>query len=516
MFKVLIVDDEPIIREGLKTIINWEECGFYICGDAVNGKDGIFKITELRPDLIIVDIRMPGMDGLQMIEELNNNGIRCKIIILTGYSDFKYAKRAVDFGVEAYVLKPIDKEELSDKVRKAFDSISNERKIMEALNESVTVSKERIIEHLVSGQADLKLINKRMELYKLDINWRSFQVILIELNIKEDIDINLKLSIKREIEACLCNGNNGYIFNINGYIGALLKNSPFAVNITPLTILQNKIKWLADVEVTISVGKVVENINDIYLSFSHAQMLMSKKFIYGKGSIISDDKDGIKTSKEGEDVDIKKALGELYTSVYISNKEEIDRLLGEIALRLASGDSSEDIIKLNYFNIYFAIVNKLNMEEHNMGENLQINETVISDFMEIYKKTSLNELHDYIKCKLISLTEEVSKKRPDCTMKKIIDYINKNYNGDVKLETLAQMFNYNSAYLGKLFKSHTGEYFNTYLDMVRIENAKQMLEDGLKVYQVAERIGYYNINYFISKFKKYVGDSPSSYKKRCK
>ncbi|MFZ5988860.1 MAG: helix-turn-helix transcriptional regulator, partial [Bacillota bacterium] len=269
-------------------------------------------------------------------------------------------------------------------------------------------------------------------------------------------------------------------------------------------------------EVTISVGKVVENINDIYLSFSHAQMLMSKKFIYGKGSIISDDKDGIKTSKEGEDVDIKKALGELYTSVYISNKEEIDRLLGEIALRLASGDSSEDIIKLNYFNIYFAIVNKLNMEEHNMGENLQINETVISDFMEIYKKTSLNELHDYIKCKLISLTEEVSKKRPDCTMKKIIDYINKNYNGDVKLETLAQMFNYNSAYLGKLFKSHTGEYFNTYLDMVRIENAKQMLEDGLKVYQVAERIGYYNINYFISKFKKYVGDSPSSYKKRCK
>ena len=96
----------------------------------------------------------------------------------------------------------------------------------------------------------------------------------------------------------------------------------------------------------------------------------------------------------------------------------------------------------------------------------------------------------------------------------MIDLIHRNYHENLKLESLAEVFNYNSAYLGKMFKNQTGEYFNTYLDKVRIEKAKQLLEEGLRVYQVTERVGYTNVDYFHSKFKRYTGTAPSAYRQK--
>lgn len=133
---------------------------------------------------------------------------------------------------------------------------------------------------------------------------------------------------------------------------------------------------------------------------------------------------------------------------------------------------------------------------------------------EIYSMTCLQELHGYIKFKLISFSDELICIRPANTMKRILDYIDRNYDSDIKLENLASLYNYNCTYLGKLFKSQTGQHFNTYLDHVRIEKAMLFLKDGLKVYQVAEKIGIKDIAYFYKKFKKYTGVSPSSYKEK--
>lgn len=121
MFRVLIVDDEPMIREGLRTLINWNEIGFEVCGDAVNGKDGISKAMELKPDFIITDINMPGINGLRMIEELKRHNMECVFLLLTGYSDFSYAQTAMRLGLRDYILKPIDKEELTKTVKKIYN-----------------------------------------------------------------------------------------------------------------------------------------------------------------------------------------------------------------------------------------------------------------------------------------------------------------------------------------------------------------------------------------------------------
>jgi two-component system response regulator YesN len=120
MYKVLIVDDEPIIREGMKKIINWNIYGYKVIGDAENGLDAYNKILTLNPDLCIIDIKMPEMDGLELISKIKECEINTKIIILTGYPEFEYAQKAIDLGVESYILKPVDPNILIEKIKKVY------------------------------------------------------------------------------------------------------------------------------------------------------------------------------------------------------------------------------------------------------------------------------------------------------------------------------------------------------------------------------------------------------------
>ena len=126
MLKVLIIDDEPYVREGLKHIIDWQENGFEICGEASDGDEGYSKILELKPDIILIDIQMPGKLGLDIIKEAKENGVNSKFIIVSGYSNFDYAKKAIKYGVKDYLLKPIDEEELLEIALKLKREIEEE------------------------------------------------------------------------------------------------------------------------------------------------------------------------------------------------------------------------------------------------------------------------------------------------------------------------------------------------------------------------------------------------------
>ena len=124
MFKVLIIDDEPLIREGLKTIVDWGRHGFTICGEAANGREGLRKVRSLQPDLLVLDIKMPAVDGLEMLATLRKEGHNVQALILTGYSEFAYAQQAINLGVLGYILKPIEEEELEAQLKKAYAVIA--------------------------------------------------------------------------------------------------------------------------------------------------------------------------------------------------------------------------------------------------------------------------------------------------------------------------------------------------------------------------------------------------------
>lgn len=128
MYKAMIVDDEPAIREGLTSIIDWRDCGFYIVDTAENGREALDKFKEHRPELVIVDIRMPGMSGLEVIRSIREmNGEPFHFLILSGYADFDYARQAMGFGVDGYLLKPVDEEEMTTELKRVRRSIESEK-----------------------------------------------------------------------------------------------------------------------------------------------------------------------------------------------------------------------------------------------------------------------------------------------------------------------------------------------------------------------------------------------------
>lgn len=176
METVFFADDEKVIRDGLKYIIDWEDLGFRICGDAANGEEALTRIRQLNPSLAIMDIRMPKMHGIEVIQQLREQGYNGKIIILSGYSDFKYAQQAIRYGVGYYLTKPIDETELLNIVKEVSEDLAREQKDNQVQTHYREKAKREILEDLVLGKADPSVIN----LDDLNLNAEIFQIVIYE------------------------------------------------------------------------------------------------------------------------------------------------------------------------------------------------------------------------------------------------------------------------------------------------------------------------------------------------
>lgn len=175
--KVLIVDDEMIVREGLKAIIEWEDLGFTVCAEGIDGSDALDKMLSIKPELTLLDIKMPKMHGIEVAEQARKDGYTGKIILLSGYSDFQYAQSAIRFDADAYLLKPIDEVELTDAVNKARIDIELQNEVSEQIKQNKQTVKDKLITNILLGkdwhQEELSDCN-------IQLGDGPYQVVLIE------------------------------------------------------------------------------------------------------------------------------------------------------------------------------------------------------------------------------------------------------------------------------------------------------------------------------------------------
>lgn len=517
MLKVLIVDDESIIREGLKTIINWEEYGFEVCDTAANGREGLQKVREHRPDLAIVDIKMPVMSGINMVEQLKAQKDKCRVIVLTAYSDFTYAQKFVELGADSYILKPVEQDDLIEVLEKIRKRIESENEARLGINASILLSRDKILEGFVTRTINGSLAEQYIMQYHLDFPWQRYMVGLVDVGKEHALDMKLKKCIRERIEEIVSKNSYGIVFEIDGYIGILFRKLCGISLPHVLMTVQDFVKEHCRIMVTISVGRPVTSLDLLLESYSEAYRLLEKKFLYGQNQIIigtGEDNICYKDNSEGvNQIYLEKLAKDLQDAIFVNNSVLINNLLEEMRDCFLNGRLEEETIKINYTGLYLMIINHLKGADEKVKKHTNDSREVLD---EIGKKTSLQELHGYLKYKILTLSEKLGSPDAENTMVRILDYIDKNYSGEIKLENLAAMFSYNCNYLGKLFKSKTGMYFNTYLDHVRIEKAKQLLSQGLKVYQVVDKIGICDIDYFYRKFKRYTGMSPSAFKDRLK
>jgi two-component system, response regulator YesN len=507
MFKVLIIDDEPLVREGLKTIIDWQDLGFYICGEGTDGKDGLKKIFDLDPDLILADIKMPGLNGIELVEKAREEGYGGKVVILTGYSEFEYAKKAIRLDVKSYLLKPIIESELIEIVEKVRDELQLERQREIQLNSSTSYLREQVVKDIATGRADFDNLDMDIALCGLNYDFNLYHIAVIGIisnpgKVSEDVK-----AVRTFIEECMA-GENMDMFLVEDITGIIYKGIDLEEIIRGLRYLHKQLKEGKGISVFTAVGRGVSELCRLEVSYRDARFISERRFLYEDLDIAV--WEHINNSRTA-DKDLSFDAGGIYTCIEIGDSEKLDKIFSDMEEFFKQSELPVDKIKGICVNCIMELKEKFVVSYPDHKDSFLSNEVIVNN---IYSKRNLRILLDYIKSEFNSVSKQINNSTPENTMKRIVNYIEKNYSKDLKLEVLAGVFGYNSSYLGKAFKNFTGISFNTYLDKVRIENAKSLLEDNLKVYQVSEKVGFRNINYFYSKFKKHVGISPQEYKKQ--
>jgi len=521
VYKVLVVDDERLIREGISKLILWENFGFSIAGLASNGFEGLELYESCKPQVVLVDIKMPEMDGFQLIREIKNKNPACHIIILSGHTDFEYAQKAIYWKVDGYLRKPVDEEELILSLKKIHEELEL-RKLQQDMKNSKEFKDKHtpaeleslLRELLLPGNRDAKEVLKLLEKH---LNWPSYQVMVAEVSGPDNYPTWSSALVKDKLNKELQARQAGCAVLLDSRIALILSQG--YSNQKHLDQLYHFLKHLLQ-DLTknflAAIGPLVTQKEQLTYSCYQALDFLKYAFFSEPDKIIAQIPEiclpgnaelSLQQEEQGDLVD------KLVLIMHSGNYEQTMKLLDELIYQeIQSGSSAQDLKNL--------ILKLLNTSLNRLLAN---NRTVWGDAQGVldwislaYNLPSLYEFRLVIEHNLSRIIEQDSGGGSAGLVRKMMELIRKNYYKNLKLETLSEIFNYNSAYLGKLFKQYTGEHFHVYLDKIRIENAKALLEQGIKVYVVAERVGYSYVDYFHGKFRKYTGMSPSEYKNHLK
>lgn len=499
MYKVMIIDDEVIIREGLKVVIDWHLYGFHVIGEATDGEEGLELVLKFQPDLILVDIRMPGLDGIQLIERLRQAGYEGQVIILTGFAEFEYAQKAVQLDVFSYLLKPIDELELIQalKVLKdKLDEASEQMRIMDEHTNELALRKyhELMLHGLWDEEEDPYLDDKGFYL-----------TVLVAANTGEDESgfVAFRETVKKYTDRQM-----SAVFMMHGQTAIIIyKNKTFNQLDVILHDLYKKLQRRLEIKPFITVGRRVDKFRQLNLSYQDANGLLSRKFLFRNEDIIFWNayiKE--KTDHEGLIFDTQY----IYGLVEIGNLEAMEVYLSKFSFQLTQSELAVNRIRGLCINGYIELKEKILINYPKL-QHLFPGQYEIID--RIYESENLQEIIEFFYETFERISSKVCDGDKGNTIKRVLNYVHSNYNKNLKLEGLARLFGYNSSYMGTLFKKEVGRPFNTYLDELRIEHAKELLESGqFKVYEVAEKVGYKSVDYFYTKFRKYVGVSPKAYR----
>ena len=502
--KVLFIDDEPLIRKGLQVIIPWSEYGFTKFFEAENGMEGLEIILRENPELVLLDIHMENMSGLTLAKNARENDFVGRIIILSGYSDFEYAKSAIDYGVTSYLLKPVDPELLKEAVLKSLDELQKEKLISIYNNQPAHLAKNRIVTSILLG--DMPYTSDIETIYNLQLDSNYYRLACLystEEIVEDSSHNNLLVELKKKyISASISNNLMVLILTSPAQEQALYKQlssywESQGHNSSLIAIISHK-----------SESHV--NLNSLY---KETQALYQDIFYYKKknSNLLSAESLPRYSSSDFENFNLISLTENIIDQILLLQNAEVEKcilsLMDYFILRKPPRDSIGFILQNCYSQITSRLFAHYPKLEYEIADKEKFTAHLYSDR---YLCDSIAYFNQQMQ-KAINFIKIDSQGSP---CQRICQYIEENLSAPLKLKSIADIFGYNSAYLGKLFAKETGDHFNIYLDKRRIEKAREYLEKGFSVSQACELSGFTSTDYFTKKFKKYVGVLPSEYKRK--
>ena len=541
MYTMVLLDDEKIVLQGIQKVCEKEDCGFLVKGAFVDPLKALDALPELRPHLIITDVRMPQMDGLEFAKRAKEILPESEIVILSGYRDFTYAQTAMKIGVSDYLLKPITKNALIERlteIRSRYEHEKTQKEYYEKFHREMQAyeknSSRDFFEALVSGSMDMMEIYRRSEKLGLDIVAEAYNVLIFTMNCEEDFSGQREGYSEWEAESLelleefFSENTSAMLFRCNIFsYGVLIKGQKETIEENTRSCVseiqrildrkEQKRQWF------VAAGEPVERLSQIQKSYYSASRAFSQRYLYDENILYYDEMASMEKKNVTEDdstylqkVDVN-ALNPVILQKFLSNGllEETENFVKDYFYAIGQ-EPLESLVFRNYvtLNVRFSVMSFLK----EIGcDTRTLEQEDTEDVLSESSKSLENAIAyaEKIISQAIALRDQNSGNKNRSILKTAVDFIDSHYmEEDMSLNKAANAANVSANHFSALFSQNMGQTFIEYLTNLRMNKAKEYLRcTSMRSSEIAGEIGYKDAHYFSYLFKKTQGMTPSDYRK---
>lgn len=538
--KVFLVEDEMVIRRGIKNSIDWEKEGYIFCGEASDGELAYPMIIKEKPDILITDIRMPFMDGLELCKLVKKELPNIKILILSGYDEFDYAKEAIRLGVTEYLLKPISSGKLLEALNGVSESIRREkedkdlvRKYMEEMRENTEHEKQKFFEQMIAGNLSMADALETGKKYEMNLSAGMYNLLLFRFTLGEENRKSGELLGEAEYAIEKLTERLEYVFEfqrgVEGWAFLLMADNEeqMSERVKELSKdLEEIMKNYSTIAYFGGIGQPVARLRELEESFREAERALAARFTMELNRIISvedirmaqnvDTLDDIEITSFGE---IEKTRTMLEKFLNNGAEDEIDEFV-DVYINELPEENLKSVLMRQYIimDAYIVMMSFCEKIEGIEGE-MQAQSEELKNSMKTIQ--TLEEIKNYIRMllkKIIGVRDTISGRRYSDIIEIAKDQIRKKYMSDeISLNTIAAEVGMSPSYFSSIFSKEMGKTFVEYLTEIRMDRAKELLMcSSMKTSEIGYEVGYKDPHYFSYIFKKTQNCTPKEFRARGK
>lgn len=538
--KVFLVEDEMVIRRGIKNSIDWEKEGYIFCGEASDGELAYPMIIKEKPDILITDIRMPFMDGLELCKLVKEELPNIKILILSGYDEFDYAKEAIRLGVTEYLLKPISSGKLLEALNGVSESIRREkedkdlvRKYMEEMRENTEHEKQKFFEQMIAGNLSMADALETGKKYEMNLSAGMYNLLLFRFTLGEENRKSGELLGEAEYAIKKLTERLEYVFefqrDVEGWAFLLMADNEeqMSERVKELSKdLEEIMKNYSTITYFGGIGQPVARLRELEESFRKAERALAARFTMELNRIISvedirmaqnvDTLDDIEITSFGE---IEKTRTMLEKFLNNGAEDEIDEFV-DVYINELPEENLKSVLMRQYIimDAYIVMMSFCEKIEGIEGE-MQAQSEELKNSMKTIQ--TLEEIKNYIRMllkKIIGVRDTISGRRYSDIIEIAKDQIRKTYMSDeISLNTIAAEVGMSPSYFSSIFSKEMGKTFVEYLTEIRMDRAKELLMcSSMKTSEIGYEVGYKDPHYFSYIFKKTQNCTPKEFRARGK
>lgn len=538
--KVFLVEDEMVIRRGIKNSIDWEKEGYIFCGEASDGELAYPMIIKEKPDILITDIRMPFMDGLELCKLVKKELPNIKILILSGYDEFDYAKEAIRLGVTEYLLKPISSGKLLEALNGVSESIRREkedkdlvRKYMEEMRENTEHEKQKFFEQMIAGNLSMADTLETGKKYEMNLSAGMYNLLLFRFTLGEENRKSGELLGEAEYAIEKLTERLEYVFEfqrgVEGWAFLLMADNEeqMSERVKELSKdLEEIMKNYSTIAYFGGIGQPVARLRELEESFREAERALAARFTMELNRIISvedirmaqnvDTLDDIEITSFGE---IEKTRTMLEKFLNNGAEDEIDEFV-DVYINELPEENLKSVLMRQYIimDAYIVMMSFCEKIEGIEGE-MQAQSEELKNSMKTIQ--TLEEIKNYIRMllkKIIGVRDTISGRRYSDIIEIAKDQIRKTYMSDeISLNTIAAEVGMSPSYFSSIFSKEMGKTFVEYLTEIRMDRAKELLMcSSMKTSEIGYEVGYKDPHYFSYIFKKTQNCTPKEFRARGK